>query len=222
MIPKMFNLTLAFIFLLNTFAPTFVQAAPSSEELQANIEEKLESFYSDDPDFYKFPSLKLVLEAEKDPALKAHIEKIYPAAFSHTHSFKKRNSFTEEDLVSNLYAKDKLSLAWIRYFLNGISAYNALKEDPSVLPYLFKNLPSPSYLQYYVNILALNPSEKSEKLKVMQTRELSNYNAMIQLLKKSELKTKPSFKEAALVAAYIPSMLPTDLLSGDWGEDQEV
>lgn len=222
MIPKMFNLTLAFVFLLNTFAPTFVQAAPSSEELQANIEEKLESFYSDDPNFYKFPSLKLVLEAEKDPALKAHIEKIYPAAFSHTHSFKKRNSFTEEDLVSNLYAKDKLSLAWILYFLNGISAYNALKEDPSVLPYLFKNLPSPSYLQYYVNILALNPSEKSEKLKVMQTRELSNYNAMIQLLKKSELKTKPSFKEAALVAAYIPSMLPTDLLSGDWGEDQEV
>ena len=60
MIPKMFNLTLAFVFLLNTFAPTFVQAAPSSEELQANIEEKLESFYSDDPDFYKFPSLKLV------------------------------------------------------------------------------------------------------------------------------------------------------------------
>lgn len=222
MIPKMFNLTLAFVFLLNTFAPTFVQAAPSSEELQANIEEKLESFYSDDPDFYTFPSLKLVLEAEKDPALKAHIEKIYPAAFSHTHSFKKKNSFTEEDVISNLYAKDKLSLAWIRYFLGGMNAYHALQEDPSVLPYLFKNLHSPSYLQYYVNILALNPSEKSEKLITMQTRELSNYNAMIQLFKRSELKTKPGLKEAALVAAYIPSMFPTDLLSGDWGEDQEV
>lgn len=222
MIPKMFNLTLAFVFLFNTFAPTFVQAAPSSEELQANIEEKLERFYSDDPDFYKFPSLKLVLEAEKDPALKAHIEKIYPAAFSHTHSFKKRNSFTEEDVISNLYAKDKLSISWIRHFLGGMNAYHALKEDPSVLPYLFKNLPSPSYLQYYVNTLALNPSEKSEKLKTMQTRELSNYNAMIQLLKKSELKPKPGLKEAALVAAYIPSMFPTDLLSGDWGDDQEV
>ena len=127
MIHKMFNLTLAFVFLLNTFAPTFVQAAPSSEELQANIEEKLESFYSDDPDFYTFPSLKLVLEAEKDPALKAHIEKIYPAAFSHTHSFKKKNSFTEEDVISNLYAKDKLSLAWIRYFLGGMNAYHALQ-----------------------------------------------------------------------------------------------
>lgn len=222
MIPKMFNLTLAFVFLLNTFAPTFVQAAPSSEELQANIEEKLESFYSDDPDFYKFPSLKLVLEAEKDPALKAHIEKIYPAAFNHTHSFKKKNSFTEEDVISNLYAKDKLSLAWIRSFLGGMNAYHALQEDPSVLPYLFKNLPSPSYLQYYVNILAIDNSNKPEKLITMQTRELSNYNAMIQLLKKSELKTKPGLKEAALVAAYIPSMLPTDLLSGDWGEDQEV
>ncbi len=217
MIPKMFNLTLAFVFLLNTFAPTFVQAAPSSEELQANIEEKLESFYSDDPDFYKFPSLKLVLEAEKDPALKAHIEKIYPEAFS----FKKKNSFTEEDVISNLYAKDKLSFAWIRYFLGGMDAYHALKEDPSVLPYLFKNLHS-SYLQYYVNILAEDNPNKPEKLKEMQGRELSNYNAMIHLLKKSELKTKPGLKEAALVAAYIPSMFPTDLLSGDWGEAQEV
>ena len=218
MIPKMFNLTLAFVFLFNTFAPTFVQAAPSSEELQANIEEKLESFYSDDPNFYKFPSLKLVLEAEKDPALKAHIEKIYPAAFS----FKKKNSFTEADVISNLYAKDKLSIAWIRYFLGGMDAYHALKEDPSVLPYLFKNLHSSSYLQYYVNILAEDNPNKPEKLKEMQGRELSNYNAMIHLLKKSELKTKPGLKEAALVAAYIPSMFPTDLLSGDWGEAQEV